>query len=226
MPTFRFCNIRTGRYAEAKMNDNVFDQPDAAAAANAAERFAWPAMTEKNVFDQPDAEASAAAAATAAAHDDDDVKDGVCRCSTVALADGCFGKYLVLDYGTFCRALDFDPWLPVMFDSKDYYVHPWEKYTGEYNFEIWYPWEHTAPWVPHPGSAPPESSFGDRNDYDTAENHFGWVDHTNPIIAIPMHRCYPIRSPFIKLIQPDYVQANPTCMRVPANPTSLLGAKK
>ena len=77
MPTFRFCNIRTGRYAEAKMNDNVFDQPDAAAAANAAERFAWPSMTEKNVFDQPDAEASAAAAATAAAHDDDDVKDGV-----------------------------------------------------------------------------------------------------------------------------------------------------
>ena len=91
MPTFRFCNIRTGRFAEATMNDNVFAQPD-----------------------------DAAAAAAAAAAADDDVKDEVCRCSTVALADGCDGKYLVLDYGTFCRALDFDPWLPVMFDSSDY----------------------------------------------------------------------------------------------------------
>ena len=177
-----------------------------------------------NVFDQPDAAAAAAAAAAA----DDDVKDEVCRCSTVAHADGCFGKYLVLDYGTFCRALDFDPWLPVLFDSSDYYVHPWEKYTGEYSFEIMYPWEPfpPAPWKQYPGMARPESSFGDRNDYDTAENHFGWVDHTNPIIAIPMHRCYPTKPGFIKLIQPDYVQANPTCMRVPANPTSLLGAKK
>ena len=79
MPTFRFCNIRTGRFAEATMNDNVFDQRD--------------------------------------------VDDEACRCSTVALADGCDGKYLVLDYGTFCRALDFDPWLPVLFAPHFHPIH-------------------------------------------------------------------------------------------------------
>ena len=184
-----------------------------------------------NVFDQRDA---AAAAATAAAAADDDVKDEVarwrspCSCSTVARADGCDGKYLVLDYGTFCRALDFDPWLPIMFDSSEYYAHPWEKYTGEYDLEIMYPWQPfpLGPWKEYPGIARPESSFGDRNDYDTVENHFGWVDHTKPVIAIPMHRCYPMKPGFIHLVQPHYVQGPMRFprMRVPGpKPTSLPG---
>ena len=199
MPTFRFCNIRTGRFAEATMNDNVFDQGDAAAAA------------------------AAAAAA------DDDVKDEVarwrspCSCSTVALADGCDGKYLVLDYGTFCRALDFDPWLPIMFDSSEYYVHPWEKYTGEYNLDIMYPWQPfpLGPWKEYPGIARPESSFGDRNDYDTVENHFGWVDHTNPVIAIPMHRYYTESPGLIQLMQPIVLgDLGDNC--VPAKPINVV----
>ena len=102
-----------------------------------------------------------------------------CRCSKSALRDGCNAKWGVMDYGPLCRALGFDPWLPLLFENSDYY------------FPILYPWDEYPPGVAAPPGRP-ESAFGVRSDYDTKENHFGWVDHTHAVVAIPMHRYYPL----------------------------------
>ena len=127
-----------------------------------------------------------------------------CRCSESSHHDGCGGKWMMLDYATFCRALDLDPWLPVLFRSifTDLYI------------PVVYPWQQWPDGVEAPPGRP-ESSFGVRSDYDTAENHFGWVDHTSPVIAIPMHRFYTKSPGLIQMIQPimlgdmgaHYVQA-------------------
>jgi len=145
-----------------------------------------------------------------------------CRCSESNPRDGCGGKWLMLDYATFFRALDFDPWgLGVSFVSD---------FPRHHRIRVVYPWHRYPPGVEEPPREP-ESSFGVRSDYDTAENHFGWVDHTSPVIAIPMHRCYTESPGLIQLAQPFFGR----CFEhhVPAEPsvnvvidTSVVGANE
>ena len=142
-----------------------------------------------------------------------------CRCSESSPRDGCDGKWLMLPYATLCRALDFDPWLPVLFRYDDNY------------FRVVYPWQRWPPGLLSPPGRP-ESSFGVRSDYDTAENHFGWVDHTSPVIAIPMHRYYTESPGLIQLMQP-IMQGDMGDHYVPAKPivnvvidTSVVGGNE
>ena len=145
-----------------------------------------------------------------------------CRCSESNPRDDCCGKWLMLDYATFFRALDFNPWLP------EPAFHPF--YTRHPSIRVLYPWHGYPPDVEEPPREP-ESSFGVRSDYDTYENHFGWVDHTSPVIAIPMHRCYTESPGLIQLMQPFFGQ----CWEhhVPAKPivnvvidTSVVGGNE
>ena len=50
-------------------------------------------------------------------------RESFCRCSESSPRDGCDGKWLMLPYATLCRALDFDPWLPVLFAPHFHHVH-------------------------------------------------------------------------------------------------------
>ena len=96
-----------------------------------------------------------------------------CTCTRTQLDPGCNKYYVGIPYGDLCRNLKIQPngelYLSGVVPAPLQVVYPWQEY-----------------------EAPPgddESTFGSKADHDLAENPFAWVDHTNPIVYVPVHKC-------------------------------------
>ena len=103
-----------------------------------------------------------------------------CTCSTTHLDPTCNQYYAGIRYARLCRQLGIPPnnqiYLSGVVPSQLQVMYPWQDYDGS--------------------TAHTEASYGAKEDHDLALNPFSWVDHTNPIVYVPVHKCTSARVGF------------------------------
>ena len=95
-----------------------------------------------------------------------------CSCSATRLDPACNKYYVGMHYGEVCKQLGFTPndqiYLSGVVPALLKVVYPWEDYNA----------------IP----ALTEASYGSKDDHDLVSNPFSWVDHTHPIVYVPVHK--------------------------------------
>jgi hypothetical protein len=120
-----------------------------------------------------------------------DLVDCICGDTSTDQVPACKGEWAMVEYGTICRHLGFDPRLPIFIPALGRGVtahaplYPWEDQPYAFNM-----FDDDGKVVP-PEPVKQESAYGKKSDYETKENPFGWVDHTKAQFVINIHHCTP-----------------------------------
>jgi hypothetical protein len=95
-----------------------------------------------------------------------------CKCTAQRLDPACNKYYVGIHYAAMCRHLGIPPndqiYLSGVVPSPLKVVYPWQDYDA------------------CPGET--EASYGAKGDHDLVLHPFSWVDHTNPIVYVPVHK--------------------------------------
>jgi hypothetical protein len=115
-----------------------------------------------------------------------------CHCSPTEQMATCRGEWIKFDAVLVYRHLLFDPRLPTTIPGM-----PWRA-----GVTVLYPWDvqpYTFTYYDDDGKVvPPEpvkpaEEYGNKSDYETKENPFGWFEHTKPQLALNIHYWTPAR---------------------------------
>jgi hypothetical protein len=116
-----------------------------------------------------------------------------CSCTSTTQNPACRGELMMIPYGQVCRALCFaDPNLPLYIE--------WDTLN---ELAVVFPWElqpHTEDALEPEEDVKLKSAYGNRSDYETKENPYGWYDHTKANLILPFHYSTKARMGLIQAV--------------------------
>ena len=119
-----------------------------------------------------------------------------CTCTKSTKDPDCPGEFAFVPYAPLCRKLGLDPRIGIYsaLDNESTrhpltLLFPWEETTNNWDIP---PWDTLPP-------VKPESSYGNKSDFESDVKPFGWVDHVHPVLLLPIHYHTPGRVGLIQL---------------------------
>jgi hypothetical protein len=117
-----------------------------------------------------------------------------CTCSESVPNPDCVGEFAFVPYGDLCRKLGFDP-------RHDIFSH----LDSQQPLAVLFPWDElNNPWSAPPWDSPslvkPQEAYGNKSDYETESKPFGWVDHVQPVLLVPVHHYTSSRMALFQIV--------------------------